>query len=78
MAEYFFLQIIGSGLGGLILARRLQYKRMDVRVYESGLNRDVRSQGATLDLHEQSGLKALKAAHLLDEFKRTYRPGAEK
>jgi len=51
---------------------------MDVRVYERHLNRDVRSQGATLDLHEQSGLKALKAAHLLDECRRMYRPGEEK
>lgn len=72
------IAIIGGGPGGLTLARLLQQKGIDVKVYERDLNREVRSQGATLDLHEQSGLKALKAAHLLDAFKRTYRPGAEK
>lgn len=72
------IAIIGGGPGGLTLARLLQDKGVDVTVYERDLNRDVRSQGATLDLHEQSGLKALKAANLLDAFKRTYRPGAEK
>ncbi|HEY8955834.1 NAD(P)/FAD-dependent oxidoreductase [Chitinophaga sp.] len=72
------IAIIGGGPGGLTLARLLQNKGLDVKVYERDLNRDVRSQGATLDLHKQSGLKALKAAYLLDEFKRMYRPGAEK
>jgi len=72
------IAIIGGGPGGLTLARLLQEKGVDVHVYERDLNRNVRSQGATLDLHEQSGLKALKAGHLLDEFKRAYRPGAEK
>lgn len=72
------IAIIGGGPGGLTLARLLQNKGMDVKVYERDLSRDVRSQGATLDLHEQSGLKALKAAFLLDAFKKSYRPGAEK
>ena len=72
------IAIIGGGPGGLTLARLLPQKGIDVKVYERDLNREVRSQGATLDLHEQSGLKALKAANLLDEFKSAYRPGAEK
>ncbi|XHR94980.1 FAD-dependent oxidoreductase [Mucilaginibacter sp. UC70_90] len=72
------IAIIGGGPVGLTLARLLQYKRMDVSVYERHLNKDVRSQGTTLDLHEQSGLKALKVAHLLYAFKRMYGPGAEK
>ncbi|KMQ68809.1 2-polyprenyl-6-methoxyphenol hydroxylase [Chryseobacterium sp. FH2] len=70
--------IIGGGPGGLTLARLLQQKEIDVKVYERDLNRNVRTQGATLDLHENSGLKALKTANLLDAFKSTYRPGAEK
>ncbi|SEN16448.1 2-polyprenyl-6-methoxyphenol hydroxylase [Chitinophaga rupis] len=72
------IAIIGGGPGGLTLARLLLQKGIDVKVYERDLNRDVRSQGATLDLHENSGLKAIKAADLLNEFKRAYRPGAEK
>ncbi len=35
-------------------------------------------QGTTLDLHEDSGLKALRRAHLLDAFKKNYRPGADR
>jgi len=70
--------IIGGGPGGLTLARLLQQKGVDVKVYERDLDRNVRTQGATLDLHENSGLKALISANLLDTFKTKYRPGAEK
>ena len=70
--------IIGAGPGGLTLARLLQLKGVDVKVYERDFNEDARVQGATLDLHLASGLKAIKAAGLLDAFKRTYRPGADR
>jgi 2-polyprenyl-6-methoxyphenol hydroxylase-like FAD-dependent oxidoreductase len=70
--------IIGGGPGGLTLARLLQQKGIHVKVYERDLNRNIRTQGATLDLHENSGLKALKTANLFDTFKSIYRPGAEK
>src|SRR5262245_4216311 len=72
------IAIIGGGPGGLTLARLLQIKGADVKVYERDLNRNVRVQGATLDLHFDSGLKAIEAAGLMDAFKTTYRPGAEK
>lgn len=72
------IAIIGGGPGGLTLARLLQLKGADVNVYERDINRDVRVQGATLDLHEDSGLKALQAAGLMDAFKNNYRPGADK
>src|SRR6185436_15670436 len=49
-----------------------------VRVYERDLNKDARVQGTTLDLHDESGLKALRQAQLLDEFKMNFRPGADK
>ncbi|MDN5284908.1 MAG: 2-polyprenyl-6-methoxyphenol hydroxylase [Mucilaginibacter sp.] len=70
--------IIGGGPGGLTLARLLQLKGIDVKVYERDFNKDVRVQGATLDLHYESGLKALEAAGLMDAFKENYRPGADK
>lgn len=70
--------IIGGGPGGLTLARLLQLKGVNVKVYERDLNRDVRVQGATLDLHFESGLKVMKAADLMDSFKTNYRPGADK
>ena len=42
------------------------------------VSKDVRVQGATLDLHEESGLKALQEAGLMDAFRKNYRPGADK
>lgn len=72
------IAIVGGGPGGLTLARLLQIKGLDVSVYERDLNRQVRVQGATLDLHYESGLKALRQANLLDLFKEVYRPGADR
>jgi 2-polyprenyl-6-methoxyphenol hydroxylase-like FAD-dependent oxidoreductase len=70
--------IIGGGPGGLTLGRLLQLKGIDVKVYERDIDQHVRQQGATLDLHYESGLKALREAGLMDEFKKNYRPGAER
>ena len=70
--------IVGGGPGGLTLAKLLQQKGVSVKVYERDADRYFRQQGATLDLHYESGLKALKAAGLMDEFKKNYRPGAER
>jgi len=72
------IAIVGGGPGGLTLARLLQTKGTDVSVYERDLNKEVRVQGATLDLHEDSGLKALKQAGLMEAFEKNYRPGADK
>jgi 2-polyprenyl-6-methoxyphenol hydroxylase-like FAD-dependent oxidoreductase len=70
--------IVGGGPGGLTLARLLQIKGVDVKVYERDINPNVRLQGATLDLHDESGLKALRQAGLIEVFKVLYRPGADK
>jgi 2-polyprenyl-6-methoxyphenol hydroxylase-like FAD-dependent oxidoreductase len=70
--------IVGGGPGGLTLARLLQLKGADIKVYERDFNKDARVQGSPLDLHEESGLAALRKAGLLDEFKKHYRPGADK
>lgn len=70
--------IIGGGPGGLTLARLLQEKGVNVKVYERDENRNVRQQGSTLDLHEDTGLKAMQEAGLMEEFKKYYRPGADK
>lgn len=68
--------IVGGGPGGLTLARLLQLTGADVNVYERDVHKDVRSQGATLDLHEKSGLEALRRAGLLHEFYAGHRPDA--
>ncbi|MFD2937328.1 FAD-dependent oxidoreductase [Spirosoma flavum] len=72
------IAIVGGGPGGLTLARLLQLKGADVQVYERDVNQDVRVQGATLDLHDDSGLQAIREAGLMDAFKANFRPGADK
>lgn len=72
------IAIVGGGPGGLTLARLLQQNGAAVTVYERDLSRHERVQGGTLDLHDESGLAALRAAGLLEEFKAHYRPGADK
>ncbi|MGE8428030.1 MAG: FAD-dependent oxidoreductase [Sphingobacterium sp.] len=68
--------VVGGGPGGLILAKLLQLKGVNVVVYERDSNKEVRQQGATLDLHEESGLEALRRANLMNEFKASFRPEA--
>ncbi|WP_209575403.1 FAD-dependent oxidoreductase [Sphingobacterium sp. UBA5996] len=70
------IAVVGGGPGGLTLAKLLQLKGADVTVYERDVNKDVRQQGATLDLHEESGLEALRRADLMEEFKNNFRPNA--
>ncbi|SHN39199.1 NAD(P)/FAD-dependent oxidoreductase [Chitinophaga sp. CF418] len=72
------IAIVGGGPGGLTLARILQMKNADVKVYERDAGKDARAQGATLDLHYESGLKALREAGLMDAFMANYRPGADR
>lgn len=72
------IAIVGGGPAGLTLARLLQMQHTSVKVYERDLNRDVRVQGSTLDLHEGTGLEAMKRAGLLDEFYKHHRPVASK
>ena len=72
------IAIVGGGPGGLTLARLLQMGGVSVHVYERDAGRNARAQGGTLDLHEDSGLKALHHAGLMEAFRANYRPGADK
>jgi 2-polyprenyl-6-methoxyphenol hydroxylase-like FAD-dependent oxidoreductase len=72
------IAIVGGGPGGLTLARLLEKAGVGVTVYERDVNKDVRVQGATLDLHEESGLAALRQAGLMSAFEANYRPGADR
>jgi len=72
------IAIVGGGPGGLTLARLLQQEGCNITVYERDINKDARVQGANLDLHEESGLAALKKANLLDAFYANYLPDAGK
>lgn len=69
------IAIVGGGPGGLTLARLLQMKGTAVKVYERDIHKDIRHQGSTLDLHETSGLEALRRANLTNEFIENIRPG---
>jgi 2-polyprenyl-6-methoxyphenol hydroxylase-like FAD-dependent oxidoreductase len=68
------IAIIGAGPGGLTLARILQLKDVEVKIYERESSIDVRSQGGTLDLHVKSGQHALQVAQLFDKFQAVCRP----
>ncbi|MEG0851353.1 MAG: NAD(P)-binding protein, partial [Flavobacterium sp.] len=70
--------IIGGGPGGLTLARLLQLQNVNVKVYERDLNKNARVQGSLLDLHNDSGLAAIRKADLFEEFKTNFLPGADK
>lgn len=72
------IAIVGGGPGGLTLARLLQLKGANIKVYERDINKDARVQGSPLDMHEGSGLAAIRKADLLDEFKKNFRPGADR
>lgn len=72
------IALIGGGPGGLTLARLLQLQGARVQVYERDTDKNVRQQGATLDLHETSGLEALRHAGLLNAFYAHHRPDAGK
>ncbi|MGY4537929.1 2-polyprenyl-6-methoxyphenol hydroxylase-like FAD-dependent oxidoreductase [Mucilaginibacter sp. UYNi724] len=72
------IAVVGAGPGGLTLARLLQMNGANVRVYERDANKDARPKGATLDLHDESGLAAIRAAGLWDAFMANYRPGADR
>ncbi len=72
------IAIVGGGPGGLTLARLLQLAGANVKVYERDFNKNARLIGSPLDLHKESGLAALRKANLSDEFKKNFRPGADK
>jgi 2-polyprenyl-6-methoxyphenol hydroxylase-like FAD-dependent oxidoreductase len=72
------IAIVGGGPGGLTLARLLQMNGANVKVYERDFNKEARLVGSPLDMHDGSGMAAIIEAGLLDQFKKNFRPGADK
>ncbi len=70
--------IIGGGPVGLTLAKLLQQKGVSVKVYERDENANARIMGGTLDIHNDTGQKALKKAGLLEAFYKIARPTGER
>src|SRR4051812_43943293 len=71
------IAIAGGGLGGLTLARILRRHGIDAVVYEREASRSARSQGGSLDLHPESGQRALAEAGLEARFRSEARPDGE-
>ena len=74
---HFDVAVIGAGLGGVTLASILQKHGVKVTVYEREASSVSRNQGGTLDLHPESGQRALDLAGLTQEFLKIAHPEAD-
>lgn len=62
------ISLVGGGPGGLLLARLLHLHGIAATVFELDEHPLARPQGGSLDLHTESGLRALREAGLEDAF----------
>jgi len=67
------IAVIGAGLGGLALARMLHVKGVLATIYDKDSDAWGRSVGGSLDMHEDSGLSAIRQLGLFEKFREVAR-----
>jgi 2-polyprenyl-6-methoxyphenol hydroxylase-like FAD-dependent oxidoreductase len=77
MSTHFPIAVIGAGLGGLTAARVLHEHGIEPAVFDLEVSAQARTQGGMLDIHEESGQKALRAAGLFEDFRKIIHEGGE-
>ncbi|MET7683135.1 NAD(P)/FAD-dependent oxidoreductase [Streptomyces sp. NPDC005423] len=68
MTTHHPIAVVGGGLGGLTLARVLHVHGIEAAVLDLDDSPAARTQGGMLDIHEETGQQALRAAGLHEEF----------
>jgi 2-polyprenyl-6-methoxyphenol hydroxylase-like FAD-dependent oxidoreductase len=68
------IAIVGGGPGGLMLARLLLLRGFAPTVFERDRHAGDRPQGGSLDLHGDTGQRAMRVAGLENEFSAAARP----
>ena len=69
--------IIGAGPAGMTLAHLLIKASIPATIFEGEASPHIRGQGGTLDLHDDTGLKALKKIGLWEDFQKYARYDGE-
>ncbi|MGW2619199.1 FAD-dependent oxidoreductase [Streptomyces sp. NPDC001500] len=75
--RHYPIAVVGAGLGGLTLAAVLSAHGVEAAVFDLDASPAARTQGGMLDIHEDSGQLALRAAGLHEGFRALVLPGGE-
>ncbi|EPD62194.1 hypothetical protein HMPREF1211_03828 [Streptomyces sp. HGB0020] len=71
------IAIVGGGIGGLVLAGLLHRHGIAAMLHERDTGLDARAHGGSLDLHPESGQRALDELGLSEGFRADARPEGE-